>query len=142
MFRLYLGVGKYIMKEISLMKSDANDVRMKEKKLQSMRNLMKEEFLSEKTGIKQKVIQEIVELARENDVVKVILFGSRARGDYKERSDIDLAFCGGNSSRFILDIDEKTSTLLGFDVVDLDKPTKKELLDSINREGVVIYEKV
>ena len=142
MFRLYLGVGKYIMKEISLMKSDVNDVRMKEKKLQSMRNLMKEEFLSEKTGIKQKVIQEIVELARENDVVKVILFGSRARGDYKERSDIDLDFSGGNRSRFILDIDEKTSTLLGFDVVDLDKPTKKELLDSINREGVVIYEKV
>lgn len=103
---------------------------------------MKEELLSEKTGIKQKVIQEIVELAQKNDVTKVILFGSRARGDYKERSDIDLAFCGGNSSRFILDIDEKTSTLLGFDVVDLDKPTKKELLDSINREGVLIYEKV
>lgn len=27
-----------------------------------------------------------------------ILFGSRARGDYKERSDIDIAFRGGNSS--------------------------------------------
>ena len=52
------------------------------------------------------------------------------------------AFCGGNSSHFILEIDEKTSTLLGFDVVDLDKPIKKELLDSIYREGVVIYEKV
>lgn len=103
---------------------------------------MTEGFLIEKTGIKQKVIQEIVELAQKNDVAKVILFGSRARGDYKERSDIDLAFCGGNSSHFILEIDEKTSTLLGFDVVDLDKPIKKELLDSIYREGVVIYEKV
>ena len=50
--------------------------------------------LSEKTGIKQNVLQEIIRLAKENDVKKLILFGSRARGDYKERSDIDLAFYG------------------------------------------------
>jgi hypothetical protein len=56
----------------------------------------------EKTGIKCKVLQEIIQLAKKNCVEKVILFGSRARGDYKERSDIDLAFCGGSSSHFIL----------------------------------------
>ena len=50
------------------------------------------------TGIRENVIQEIIQLAQKNDVEKVILFGSRARGDYKERSDIDLAFCGGYSS--------------------------------------------
>ena len=66
----------------------------------------------EKTGIKCKVLQEIIQLAKKNCVEKVILFGSRARGDYKERSDIDLAFCGGSSSHFILDVDETTSTLL------------------------------
>ena len=43
---------------------------------------------------------------------KVILFGSRARGDYKEKSDIDLACTGGNYTRFSLDVDELTSTLL------------------------------
>ena len=56
--------------------------------------------LSEKTGIKQNVLQAIIKLAKDNDVRKLILFGSRARGDYKERSDIDLAFYGGNSSRW------------------------------------------
>ena len=71
----------------------------------------------------------------------VFLFGSSARGDYKERSDIDLAFCGGRWSFFILDVDETTSTLLEFDIVDLDKPVRKELLESIKREGVVLYEK-
>ena len=96
--------------------------------------------LSEKTGIKQNVLQEIIRLAKENDVKKLILFGSRARGDYKERSDIDLAFYGGNSSQFILAVDEET--LLQFDVLDLDKPIQAELLDSIKREGMVIYEKV
>ena len=96
----------------------------------------------EKTGIKPKVIQEIIALAKKNQIEKVILFGSRARGDYKERSDIDLAFCGGCSSRFILEVDEETSTLLEFDIIDLDRPITKELLESINREGIVLYEKV
>lgn len=98
--------------------------------------------LSEKTGIKQNVLQAIIKLAKDNDVRKLILFGSRARGDYKERSDIDLAFYGGNSSRFILEVDEETPTLLQFDVLDLDKPIQAELLESIKREGMVIYEKV
>ena len=98
--------------------------------------------LSEKTGIKQNVLQAIIKLAKDNDVRKLILFGSRARGDYKERSDTDLAFYGGNSSRFILEVDEETPTLLQFDVLDLDKPIQAELLESIKREGMVIYEKV
>ena len=96
----------------------------------------------EKSGIKPKVIQEIIRLAKKNQIEKVILFGSRARGDYKNRSDIDLAFCGDSSSRFILDVDDKTSTLLQFDVIDLDKPVRAELLESIKREGIVIYEKI
>lgn len=40
-----------------------------------------------------------------------------------------------------LDVDETTSTLLEFDIVDLDKPVRKELLESIKREGVVLYQK-
>ena len=53
-----------------------------------------------------------------------------------------MAFYGGNSSQFILAVDEETPTLLQFDVLDLDKPIQAELLDSIKREGMVIYEKV
>lgn len=74
---------------------------------------MAEERLSQKTGIKEQVIQEIIQLAKENQVEKVILFGERARGDFKERSDIDL-----------------------------DKPVQKELLEAIRREGVLLYEKI
>lgn len=98
--------------------------------------------VSEKTGIKGKVLQEIIQLAKKNCVEKVILFGSRARGDFKERSDIDLAFRGGYSSHFVLDVDEMTSTLLEFDIVDMDKPVRKELLESIESEGVVLYEEI
>lgn len=100
------------------------------------------EALAAASGIKQKVIEEIIALAQKYDVEKVILFGSRARGDYKERSDIDLAFRGGRAAYFTLDVDEETSTLLEFDIVDLSLPISAELLESIDREGIVMYEKV
>ena len=94
------------------------------------------------TGIRAVVIEEIIELAKKYNLNKVILFGSRARGDYKSRSDIDLAVSGGNCTRFSLDIQEITSTLLFFDVVNLDGAVQRELLESIDKEGVCIYEKV
>ena len=61
----------------------------------------------EHTGIKPKVIQEIRTFARKYNIDKVILFGSRARGDYKRTSDIDLAVVGGDFARFALDVDEE-----------------------------------
>ncbi|HJA72569.1 MAG TPA: nucleotidyltransferase domain-containing protein [Candidatus Lachnoclostridium stercoravium] len=94
------------------------------------------------TGIKPLVIQEIRKLAEKYGVNKVILFGSRARGDYRPKSDIDLAVQGGDTVRFSLDVDEETSTLLKYDIVDLDASVQKELLESISKEGIVIYEKI
>ena len=94
------------------------------------------------TGIKVLVIQEICELAQKYNMEKIILFGSRARGNHKERSDIDLACSGGNYVRFSLDVDEFTSTLLQYDIVNLDGAVQKELLDSIQKEGMIIYEKI
>ncbi len=95
-----------------------------------------------KFGIKKQVLEEIIQLAETHNVDKLILFGSRARGDYRERSDIDLAFSGGNAAEFMLDVNEDTSTLLQFDLVDLKGPVQPELLSSIEKEGVLIYEKI
>ena len=94
------------------------------------------------TGIKAEVIEEIRKLARKYDVTKVILFGSRARGDFKRTSDIDIAVTGGDFVRFALDVDEETSTLLEYDIVDLDNDIQDELRDSIKKEGRILYEKV
>lgn len=96
----------------------------------------------QETGIKPLVLKEIRELAEKYNLNKVILFGSRARGDYRAKSDIDLAVSGGNCTRFALDVEEDTSTLLFFDVVDLDGAVQRELRESIEKEGVCIYEKV
>ena len=86
--------------------------------------------------------REIIELAKKYNLNKVILFGSRARGDYKSRSDIDLAVSGGDCIKFSLDVQETTSTLLFFDIVNLDGAVQTELLESIEKEGVCIYEKI
>ena len=91
-------------------------------------------------GIKQQVLDEIREMAKKYQIKKVILFGSRARGDYQETSDIDLATEGGNHVRFALDIDDFTSTLLKYDIINLDGSVQGDLRKSIEREGIVIYE--
>lgn len=94
------------------------------------------------TGIRDIVIEQIRDLARDYDLKVVILFGSRARGDYKRTSDIDLAISGGNAAGFTLDVEERTSTLLSFDVVNLDRPVQQELRESIELEGKILYEKI
>ena len=94
------------------------------------------------TGIRAQVIDEIRAMASKYQMDKVILYGSRARGDYRRTSDIDLATRGGDHVRFALDVDDCTSTLLKFDIVDLDGSVERELRDSIDREGIVLYEKV
>lgn len=94
------------------------------------------------TGIREEVIKEIIALAQKHSVEKVILFGSRARGDYHRASDIDLAVLGGNVTEFSLDVEELTSTLLTYDVVDLSKNLQAEFRVSIEKEGKLLYEKI
>lgn len=94
------------------------------------------------TGIKPEVLEEMKEIAMRHDIQNIILFGSRARGDYYPASDIDIAVSGGDIAGFALDIEEETSTLLEYDIVNLSKPITDELRASIEKEGKVIYEKI
>ena len=96
----------------------------------------------ENTGLRPEVIHAIKDLAQNYQIARVILFGSRARGDYRKTSDIDLAVSGGDITRFALDVEEETPTLLKYDIVNLDGPVQDELLASIAKEGTVLYEKI
>lgn len=98
--------------------------------------------LLENTGIRECVLEEIRSLAQQYGIEKVILFGSRARGDFYKTSDIDIASCGGDFLRFSLDVEEETSTLLQYDIVNLDGAVSEELRESIFKEGRTLYEKV
>jgi predicted nucleotidyltransferase len=78
------------------------------------------------------------------EVERIVLFGSRARGDAGVRADIDLAIAcpHADAKRWsdIVDAAETAPTLLQIDLVRLEA-APSELLDQIAREGQVLYER-
>ena len=93
-------------------------------------------------NLPNKIVERIRIFARERNVAKVILFGSRARGTNGERSDVDIAAVGGDFGAFYRDVQERIDSLLSFDVVNLSSSASDELKQEIERDGVTIYEKV
>ena len=86
---------------------------------------------------------QIAQLGARYGATKIVLFGSRARGDNHPRSDIDLAIYGmpeENQVRFWCDIDD-LPTLLKCDLVHVTAYTNAELIKNIEKDGVVLYEK-
>ncbi len=95
-----------------------------------------------KYSLPKSVEDEIIQFARQYGIERVTLFGSRARGTNRERSDIDLAAAGGNVDGFRSALDEEADTLLLFDVVNTGIPVSADLLAEIEKDGVTLYEKV
>ena len=71
----------------------------------------------------------------------IVLFGSRAKGNNTERSDIDMAVYGGDFDGFYWDIKEKINSLLMFDIIQGDSAISDDLKHEIEKDGVIIYEK-
>lgn len=97
-------------------------------------------FLSE--DLKNQIIEMLSVFPQ---VKKVILFGSRARGDHDERSDIDLAISAPSvDERLFTEITDRLEdldTLLEVDVVKLDHASE-DLVNRIRKEGIVLYERL
>ena len=92
--------------------------------------------------LSEKLKNEIIYFGKRNNIDKIVLFGSRARGDNSRTSDVDLAIWGGDANNFFIDVDEKTQTLLQFDVVDMNSNISDALKTEIERDGVILYEKI
>ena len=90
----------------------------------------------------QNILSEIVRFAEKYGIGRVILFGSRARGANRERSDVDLLAEGGDVDGFRFALDEEAETLLSFDVVDGSSNPSEELKSEIQKDGIQIYEKI
>ncbi len=72
---------------------------------------------------------------------KIVLFGSRARGQNRENSDYDFALWLKDRAewpRLHADIEEKNLTLLPVDLA-LYVELSSDYQESIDREGVLIY---
>lgn len=92
----------------------------------------------------EKAAADIRRLAEKYGVRKVVLFGSRARGTHGPKSDIDLAVYAGeeNFVSFAGAVEDEAWTLLPFDLIDMNTSISAEFLAEIEREGIVLYEKV
>lgn len=90
----------------------------------------------------EEVIHAATKLCRKYEAKKVILFGSRAKGTARERSDIDLAVSGVKDYERLMEEIEELPTLYTVDVVDLDTCRNELLMEDIREYGQKIYEKI
>jgi len=78
-------------------------------------------------------------------VVRVILFGSYARGEATEKSDVDLIIDSEGILSFweLLGLigDIVTKMPAKVDILDFEEIKKPALFDNISKEGVIIYER-
>jgi predicted nucleotidyltransferase len=97
-------------------------------------------------GLEKSVISAIQEtFIKFPEVEKVIIYGSRAKGNYKKGSDIDLVLVGsGLNLTFSNKIENALDDLLlpyTFDISIYHHISNAELIDHIARVGRVFYEK-
>ncbi len=97
-------------------------------------------------GLKESTINEIISVfAKYPKIEKVLLYGSRAKGNYRNGSDIDLTLIGdelsySHLSSIELDIDDLFLPY-SFDISIFKDIDNLNLVDHINRVGIVFYKK-
>lgn len=98
-------------------------------------------------GLDVKILENIVKILRKyNEVESAKIFGSRARGDYRKASDIDIALFGEHltysiNTKIFYEIDELylpyKVDLINFNSLSVEN----EIRDNILKEGIEIYVK-
>lgn len=92
-----------------------------------------------KYGLNEETYKSIKKVIEKNSQYIFKIFGSRAKGTYKNNSDIDIAIFENvtKEDKFKIknEIDE-LNIIYKIDLVFIEENIKKELLESIKREGV------
>lgn len=81
------------------------------------------------------VIKEVAELCRSFGAKKVILYGSRAMGNARERSDIDIAVKGVEDFDLLREKVDDLPTLFTVDLLNLDACKYQLILEDIRDYG-------
>jgi len=97
-------------------------------------------------GLKESDIAILQEIGKNHPGIKrIIIFGSRARGNYKNASDVDLAIEGDLSPADIWKIsgllNDEAPTPYFFDVVHFDNLSGRGFKERLEGEGSVVYSK-
>jgi len=100
-----------------------------------------------KYGLQDATIEKIrAVLARCPQVEKAVLYGSRAKGNYKNGSDIDLTLCGGAdlTMNVLYKVTEELDGLLLPYTIDLSifsHISDPDVIEHIQRVGLTFYQK-
>lgn len=92
----------------------------------------------------EELYKQLAALARKHGAKRLVLYGSRARGDNRYNSDIDIAVYGmpeENRANFWLDCEE-LPTLLKFDIVHITEDMNPVFLANIKKDGVELMDKL
>jgi len=83
-------------------------------------------------------------LEEENEILKkaVIIYGSRARGDFKSTSDIDIAIFGEGdlSPELYFEVEEAVG-IYKVDIVEVNRLHNEKLFENILKDSIEIYRK-
>lgn len=95
-----------------------------------------------KLGLSEKHFQLIVETLKQTDIDRAVVFGLRAKGNWRENSDIDIAVFGEgvNVGSLVAQLDELPMPYK-FDIVDYNSINSCALREHIDRVGIEIYTK-
>jgi len=85
-------------------------------------------------GLTEDELETILTILRDNNIETCILFGSRAKGNYKKGSDVDIAVIG-DEKKLSYCLNEESNLPYFFDVVNLDHISNQNLMEHIQRVG-------
>lgn len=94
-------------------------------------------------GLPEYIIAALVnELRKRENVTRAVIFGSRARGDFKYNSDIDIAvyYKGKLSPNLWVDLDEAAG-IYKIDIIDMNGCVDEKIYQMVEKQGVEIYRK-
>ena len=91
------------------------------------------------TGLNEKTLKIVKDIIEKYEVEKKVIFGSRARGNYRYNSDIDIDVFGAikrNDFNRLLDELMESDCIYKIDLVHFEKINNEELKKDILEEGI------
>ncbi len=104
-------------------------------------------MIQNRFGLSKKDIKSIVDtIITFEEIEMVKIFGSRAMGNYKKGSDVDIAIYGQNASQHIADklkdvLNNQLPLPYFFDIANYSSIQNEELRNHIDKEGKLLFAK-
>jgi uncharacterized protein len=104
--------------------------------------------MANKFGLGEKDLEQIIAILKNHpEVDKAWIFGSRAKGNHKRGSDVDIAVRGENLNFAVIShlnymLNEETFMPYEFDILNYETIKNPELCDHIHRVGIPIYQRL